>query len=143
MQPPHPYGTITLPATHISPRPPHFPQVLSGLMLGPNKYVQRMEVTSQAGETAILTFTMTSTSPPPPPPASLPEPGTAAAAIAAASVPADQAAAAPAPPPLEPEPVWRLRSVRGEPAYSSVLPEGPSPELSPEQVVEAQLHALQ
>ncbi|KXZ45220.1 hypothetical protein GPECTOR_57g510 [Gonium pectorale] len=141
---------------HLILAAPASTQVLSGLMLGPDKYVQRMAVTSPTGEEAVLTFTMTSTTPPPPSPpqAAMPEPGTAAAAVAAAAVPADQAAAPPspsesAPPVAESEPVWRLASVRGEPAFGwgsgsgGAHPEGPSPELSPEQIVEAQLAALQ
>ncbi len=77
-----------------------------------------------------------------PPQVAQPELGTAAGAVAAASVPADQAVTAPVPPS---EPVWRLSSVRGEPQFgaASTQPVGPSPELSPEQIVEAQLAALQ
>ncbi|KAG2483502.1 hypothetical protein HYH03_017612 [Edaphochlamys debaryana] len=130
---------------HLILSAPASAQVLSGLMLGPNKYVQRMACTSTSGESCILTFTMAAVSPPQTPQVSTPEPGTAAGAIAAAAVPADQAGPsaggmAPAP---EPEPVWRLSSVRGEPQYGAVPPNSPSPELSPEQVVEAQLAALQ
>ncbi|GFR40854.1 hypothetical protein Agub_g1504 [Astrephomene gubernaculifera] len=111
---------------HLILSSPASTQVLSGLMLGPNKYVQRMSVTSPSGESCILTFTMTATQPSQPP---APTAGTAAAAAPS-------------------EPVWRLSSVRGEPLYGSgstgaVQPSGPSPELSPEQIVEAQLAALQ
>ncbi|PNW85734.1 hypothetical protein CHLRE_03g207600v5 [Chlamydomonas reinhardtii] len=120
---------------HLILNAPASKQTLSGLMLGPNKYVQRMSVTAPSGEGCILTFTMTAA-------AAQPELGTAAGAVAAASVPADQAATTPAPPL---EPVWRLSSVRGEPQFGvgGTQPVGPSPELSPEQIVEAQLAALQ
>ncbi|KAG2425874.1 hypothetical protein HYH02_014937 [Chlamydomonas schloesseri] len=120
---------------HLILNAPASKQTLSGLMLGPNKYVQRMSVTAPSGESCILTFTMTAT-------VALPELGTAAGAVAAASVPANQAVTAPVPPS---EPVWRLSSVRGEPQFgaASTQPVGPSPELSPEQIVEAQLAALQ
>ncbi|PNG99762.1 hypothetical protein TSOC_014454, partial [Tetrabaena socialis] len=133
---------------HLILASPASTQVLSGLMLGPAKYVQRMAVSSASGEQSILTFTMTATTPPADAAqTSSPERGTAAATVASASVPADQASApdgglAPLP---EPEPVWRLQGVRGEPRFSvaALQPAGPSPELSPEQIVEAQLAALQ
>ncbi|GIL42350.1 hypothetical protein Vafri_349 [Volvox africanus] len=130
---------------HLILSSPATSQVLSGLMLGPNKYVQRMSVTSSLGESCILTFTMTAAGPSSaalqPSPA---EPGTAAATIAAASLPAnetpDGASSGGAS-----EPVWRLKSVRGEPQFGigATQPTGPSPELSPEQIVEAHLAALQ
>ncbi|GLC47086.1 hypothetical protein PLESTF_001446100 [Pleodorina starrii] len=110
---------------HLILSPPASTQVLSGLLLGNNKYVQRMAVTSPSGESAILTFTMTATTASPPsteqPPAT-PDQGRDS-------------------PPV----IWRLRSIRGEPQYGvgAVQPTQPSPELSPEQIVQAQLAALQ
>lgn len=119
-------------------------------MLGPNKYVQRMAITSALGERCILTFTMTATTPPSPP--STAEPGTTAATIADVSVPADQVANAgdssesgAAGGNVEAGCVWRLKSVRGEPQYGmgAVQPVNPSPELSPEQIVDVHLATLQ
>ncbi|GIL89600.1 hypothetical protein Vretimale_1835 [Volvox reticuliferus] len=119
-------------------------QVLSGLMLGPNKYVQRMSVTSSLGESCILTFTMAAAEPSSAPQPSPAEPGTAAATIAAASLPANETPDGVGSGGVS-EPVWRLKGVRGEPQFGigATQPTGPSPELSPEQIVEAHLAALQ
>ncbi|EFJ41252.1 hypothetical protein VOLCADRAFT_43444, partial [Volvox carteri f. nagariensis] len=123
---------------HLILSSPASTQLLSGLMLGPNKYIQRMAVTSQMGESCILTFTMTAdtTAKQPTSPGGNRSTDKTTAATPTAGDPGAVVS--------EP-PVWRLRSVRGEPQYGIgvVQPTAPSPELSPEQIVEAHLAALQ
>lgn len=127
------------------------PQVLSGLLLGPDKYLQRVAAVSPSGEECVLNVTMTASMPPPlasplPPqqetPAMTPLSSVddCTSSNSSSSTPA---AATEGPGSSGVKPVWRLSCVRGEPAVRGDGLEGPSPELPPEVVVEQQLAAMQ